>query len=508
MSIATAVYSGPYTGTGAQTAFPFSFTAIKSGDVLVKVNDVEISSALYTVTLASDYNSGTVTFGTAPASGASVLVLQNPDFLQDSQFANQAAYSMSSVNQINRRATQRSNWLFERMKVLFSSSMLTSADRADKYLGWDSSGNPVAKLGNAEAAAASAAAAAASAAASTNASNLTSGTVSAARMPALTGDVTTTVGTVATTIASGAVTNAKLANVATATFKGRTTAGTGSPEDLTGTQATALLDTFTSALKGLAPASGGGTTNFLRADGTWAAPSGGGGGTTTNALTINNGGAGAASGTTFDGSVARTISYNTVGATRAGAITSGDLTIATARLAGRTTAATGAVEEISVGSGLSLSAGVLNVSATVALLASPAFTGNPTAPTPAALDNDTSIATTAFVQAELMPSVQSVASGSTFTPVAGVAGDDAGVITALAANLTIAAPSGTPVQMQPLILRIKDNGTARTLTWNAIFRAIGVTLPTTTVINKTLYVGFLYNSTDSKWDGVLVRQEA
>ena len=38
------------------------------------------------------------------------------------------------------------------------------------------------------------------------------------------------------------------------------------------------------------------------------------GGTTTNALTFNNGGAGAASGTTFDGSAARTVSYNTIGA--------------------------------------------------------------------------------------------------------------------------------------------------------------------------------------------------
>jgi len=37
-------------------------------------------------------------------------------------------------------------------------------------------------------------------------------------------------------------------------------------------------------------------------------------GTTSNAVTFNNGGVGAASGTTFDGSVARTISYNTVGA--------------------------------------------------------------------------------------------------------------------------------------------------------------------------------------------------
>ncbi len=34
----------------------------------------------------------------------------------------------------------------------------------------------------------------------------------------------------------------------------------------------------TAVAAGLAPASGGGTTNFLRADGTWAAPSGGGGG--------------------------------------------------------------------------------------------------------------------------------------------------------------------------------------------------------------------------------------
>jgi hypothetical protein len=45
----------------------------------------------------------------------------------------------------------------------------------------------------------------------------------------------------------------------------------------TGTQVTALLDTFSSTLKGLAPSSGGGTTNFLRADGTWAAAGGGGG---------------------------------------------------------------------------------------------------------------------------------------------------------------------------------------------------------------------------------------
>lgn len=90
------------------------------------------------------------------------------------------------------------------------------------------------------------------------------------------GDVTVSGSGATWTIKNDAVTNAKLANVATGTLKGRATAGTGDPEDLTGTQATALLDVFSSGAKGLAPASGGGTANFLRADGTWAAPSGGG----------------------------------------------------------------------------------------------------------------------------------------------------------------------------------------------------------------------------------------
>jgi len=62
----------------------------------------------------------------------------------------------------------------------------------------------------------------------------------------------------------------------------------------TGTQSTALLDVFTSSLKGLAPASGGGTTNFLRADGTWAAAGGtniyNSDGTLTSARTLTSGG--------------------------------------------------------------------------------------------------------------------------------------------------------------------------------------------------------------------------
>jgi len=121
-----------------------------------------------------------------------------------------------------------------------------------------------------------------------------SGTNTGDQTIALTGEVTGSgTGTFAASIAGNAVTNAKLADVASGTIKGRVTAGAGDPEDLTGPQATALLDLFGAAAKGLAPASGGGTANFLRADGTWAAPAGGGGspGGTSGELQYNSAGA-------------------------------------------------------------------------------------------------------------------------------------------------------------------------------------------------------------------------
>jgi hypothetical protein len=77
---------------------------------------------------------------------------------------------------------------------------------------------------------------------------------------------------------------------------------------------------------------------------------------------------------------------------------------------------------------------------------------------------------------------------------------DMWTITALAAADAITA-TGTPTEGQKLLIRIKDNGTARALTFNSIFRASSdLALPSTTIISKTLYLGFIYNNTDSKWD--------
>jgi len=96
------------------------------------------------------------------------------------------------------------------------------------------------------------------------------------------GDVTVASSGTVWTIDAGVVTDAKLATVGTATFKGRTTAGTGEPENLTVTQATALLNTVvgdsgSGGTKGLVPAPAAGdaaASKFLKADGLWTVPSG------------------------------------------------------------------------------------------------------------------------------------------------------------------------------------------------------------------------------------------
>lgn len=80
-------------------------------------------------------------------------------------------------------------------------------------------------------------------------------------------------------------------------------------------------------------------------------------------------------------------------------------------------------------------------------------------------------------------------------------------ITALAAAITGVTLSNGADGLK-LVLRIKDNGTARALAFGSQIRALGVTLPTTTVVSKTLYLGGIWNSADSVLDIVALAQQA
>jgi hypothetical protein len=97
--------------------------------------------------------------------------------------------------------------------------------------------------------------------------------------------------------------------------------------------------------------------------------------------------------------------------------------------------------------------------------------------------------------------VQSEISNATPTP--DIDSYDDYQLTALAAPATFAIPAGTPTNHQKLLIRIKDDGTARAIDFNAIYRfSTDLAKPTTTVLGKTLYLGFIYNSADTKWDNI------
>jgi hypothetical protein len=218
-----------------------------------------------------------------------------------------------------------------------------------------------------------------------------------------------------------AVTNAKLANMATATIKGRATASTGDPEDLSASAVRTLLNTdqVTDARTPLSHAHGNltndgkvGTTanlplktgtngvveagSFSNVAGSFCAGddvrlsddrdpnlhaashlAGGADEVFDQSLNVGDNptfgritadewfSSTANSNITFDDNTlqlnADSFAFNGSGAlVPTGSITTSGLTQATARILGRTTASTGSIEEIQIGSGLSLSAGELS----------------------------------------------------------------------------------------------------------------------------------------------------
>jgi hypothetical protein len=115
------------------------------------------------------------------------------------------------------------------------------------------------------------------------------------------------------------------------------------------------------------------------------------------------------------------------------------------------------------------------------------------------------------------PRVSSATSASSLTPNSD--NFDQYAYTALAANLAIAADSGTPVDGQKLTFRVTCDGTARTLTFTGGvskgFRPVGASLTASgsdftysAAASKTVYVGCVYNANASRWDIVALSQEA
>lgn len=78
---------------------------------------------------------------------------------------------------------------------------------------------------------------------------------------------------------------------------------------------------------------------------------------------------------------------------------------------------------------------------------------------------------------------------------------DVGEILTPTGNLTMLAPSGTPAEMQPVMLKVHMGATGYAMSWNSKFVSSTVaTLPTATLApNSTSTFGFRYDSLSTKW---------
>ena len=176
------------------------------------------------------------------------------------------------------------------------------------------------------------------------------------------------------------------------------------------------------------------------------------------------------------------------------------------------TPATGTVTSVAatVPSFLSVAGSPITTTGTLAITLSgtalPIANGGTGATTLAGASIATYTGTETLTNKRIDPRVTSAASASTLTPDVSTA--DIYAYTALAAGLTINAPTGTPLDGDKLIFRLLDNGTNRALTWDGTYTVIGVTLPTTTTANKTTYVGCIYNANNTRWDVIAVTTQA
>lgn len=82
-------------------------------------------------------------------------------------------------------------------------------------------------------------------------------------------------------------------------------------------------------------------------------------------------------------------------------------------------------------------------------------------------------------------------------------------LSAQATALTIANPTGTPNDGDVLVLRIKDSGTSRAITYGTDFTNIsGLDSLTATTANKWHVIGAMYNEAVTKWQILSITTEA
>lgn len=161
MISSTTRVAGPYSGTGLQTVFPFTFKVFLTTDVLVvqtdpygNVTDLTLI-AQYSVTLNSNQDTspgGTITMVTAPAAGYTITISSQVQALQGLNLANAGNFYPTSVDNaldlltilIQQLAIELIGTLRFPLGDPASATLPSVTSRSNNLLGFDSNGNVIA----------------------------------------------------------------------------------------------------------------------------------------------------------------------------------------------------------------------------------------------------------------------------------------------------------------------------------------------------------------------------
>lgn len=287
MTVTTTASSASYQGNGSSTVWPYTFLIPEAGNLQVQVYDTVtqittvISSNLYSATGLGNPAGGSVTY---PLSGSplpatkNIAIVRVMTLLQPTELTNQSGFYPEVFESVFDREAMVDQQLQTQMNytlrcpvtdTVVPARLPGSANRANKYLAFNTTGDPIASdgTGGGTSTIISAPMLPVVQAPSISDAQVAMGLSPGADVQGYNAVLAALAGLVGAADRLPYFTGASSLSLTTLTAFARTLLALTATADLT-----LLINQFTDLLAGAVPASGGGTANFLRADGTWVPP--------------------------------------------------------------------------------------------------------------------------------------------------------------------------------------------------------------------------------------------
>lgn len=152
--------SGPYTGNGVTTVFPYGFRILNASHIQVVRTENGIDTVLttgFTVSGVGAGGGGNVTFSVAPTAAQKITLIRNAPFVQNTDLQNQGAYYAETIEDALDLAVMRDQQMAEQIgrslrlpaSVSNGVDVTLPAPEQNKLIGWNAGGTALQNLDSA-----------------------------------------------------------------------------------------------------------------------------------------------------------------------------------------------------------------------------------------------------------------------------------------------------------------------------------------------------------------------